>query len=314
MNKTIKTVLKIILWPLVQYKNKLFHKKIQKLQENPKELASFYYRRHFKRNLDWNNPIELNEKIRWMQFNTDISLWTRLADKYLARFYVAEKGYSDILVKLYAVWDNAYDIDFENLPNSFVLKTNHGCGEIILVKDKNEIDQKDVRKKMAEYMERPFGYEHAEIQYFNIPRKIIAEELLTITYPFSSSMVDYKFYCINGEPMVCGVFYNRDAITHKTESSFYDMDWQLHTEWRRMDLDGGQGEIPCPATFDKMKQACRDLCKDLPFCRLDFYESNEKLYFGEFTFTPAVCAGGSMNKKLCYELGKKLILPNISDK
>lgn len=313
MNKNIKTVLKNILWPLVQYKKMLYKKKIHKLQENPKELASFHYRCHFKRELDWNNPIELNEKIRWMQFNTDISLWTKLADKYLARFYVAEKGYSDILVKLYGVWDNAYDIDFESLPNSFVLKTNHGCGEIILVNDKKKIDPDKIRKKMAAYMERPFGYEHAEIQYFNIPRKIIAEELLPVKSSFSSTMVDYKFYCINGEPMVCGVFYNRDIETHKTWSSFYDMDWQRHAEWRRTDIEGGQGDVPCPVTFEKMKQACRDLCRDLPFCRLDFYESDAKLYFGEFTFTPATCSGGSMNKNLCYKLGEKLVLPNISN-
>lgn len=158
-------------------------------------------------------------------------------------------------------------------------------------------------------MNTPFGHESAETQYFNIPRKIIAEELLPITSGFSNSMVDYKFYCINGEPMVCAVFFNRDPKTHKTWSSFYDMNWLRHPEWRREDIGGGQRDIPCPATFEKMKKACKKLCKDMPFCRLDFYEANGKLYFGEFTFTPATCAGGSMSRHLSYELGMKLVLP-----
>lgn len=310
MNSTIKNVIKFIAGPLYTFKQKKMQQKLQALQSTPKELAAFLYKRSFGRALNWANPIELNEKIRWIEFNTDISLWTRLADKYLARFYVEDHGYSDILVKLYGVWDKAEEIDFETLPKSFVIKTNHGCGEVIIVKDKNKVDLEVIRQKMKDYLSKVFGYSHAEIHYLNIPRKIIAEELLPITSSFSSSMVDYKFYCINGEPYVCGVFYNRDSVTHKTWSSFYDMNWNRHEDWRQKGIGGGQGDVPCPQTFELMKQACRDLCKDMPFCRLDFYESEGKLYFGEFTFTPATCSGGSMNKKLCFELGKKLVLPS----
>lgn len=309
MRNKIKKIIKTIFRPIDNYRTNRIKRTRVRLSSTPKKLVEYLYKLNFNREINWDNPIELNEKIRWIQFNTDTSLWTKLADKYLARFFVQEKGYESILVKLYGVWKNAEDIDFNMLPDSFVIKTNHGCGEVIIVKDKKTTNLEDIRSKMKMYLCEDFGLETAEMHYRTIPRRIIAEELLQITSPFSTSMVDYKFYCINGEPKVCGVFFNRDPMTHKTWSSFYDMDWQRHPEWRRNDIDGKQGDVPCPKTFAQMKQACRDLCNDIPFCRLDFYESDGKLYFGEFTFTPAVCSGGSMNKTLCYKLGEKLVLP-----
>lgn len=310
MNANLKKIMKSLLFPIVILRKKRHNRKVKMLEAHPRELASYLYKRSFGRNINWNNPQELNEKIRWIQFNTDISLWTRLADKYLARSYVQQKGYSNLLVDLYGVWDKAEDIDFDSLPDSFVIKTNHGCGEVIIVKNKHDVDLEDIRLKMKAYIKNAFGYSHAETQYYNIPRKIIAEQLLPVTSLFSSSMVDYKFYCLNGEPIVCGVFYNRDSKTHKTCSSFYDMNWIHHPDWRENGIGGFQVEVPCPKTFELMKKACRDLCKDIVFCRLDFYEADDKLYFGEFTFTPATCSGGSMSKKLCLELGKKLLIPN----
>lgn len=312
MNNKTKNMLRKFLYPYLCYREKRIQQKRKELRDTPKALAAYLYKQHFFRKLDWNNPTELNEKIRWIQFNTDITIWTRLADKYIARFYVEEKGYSNILVKLYGVWNKADDIDFKTLPNSFVLKTNHGCGEVIIISDKRKIDLEEVRDKIDKYLAEPFGYKYAETQYLSIPRKIIAEELLDNTSEFSASTVDYKFYCLNGEPYVCGVFYNRDLKTHTTWSAFYDMKWIRHPEWRKSSIGGGQNDVPQPRSFNKMKQICRDLCKGMPFCRLDFYESNGKPYFGEFTFTPANCSGGSMAKELCVELGKKLILPQVT--
>ena len=278
-------------------------------RNNPQWLANFRYRHSFGRNINWERPTEFNEKIRWMQFNTDTSKWSLLADKYRVREYLIGKGYEDILVNLFGQWDAAEDIDFEILPNSFVLKTNHGYGEVIIVKDKSQINQKKVRDKMRYYLSTPYGYETVEPHYLRIKPCIIAEELLPNDSVFSSSIVDYKFYCFSGEPVICGVYYNRDSKTHETQSSFYDMDWHLHPDWQDPRKKTRCVEVPRPKYFDQMRKLCRDLCSEFPFVRLDLYESCDKLYFGEFTFTPGACSGGSLNPILFDVYGKMINLP-----
>lgn len=273
-------------------------------RSHPQWLANYMYRCSFGRNINWDHPIEFNEKIRWMQFNTDTSIWTLLADKYTVRKYLKEKGYEHILVKLLGKWDNADDIDFGALPNSFVLKTNHGYGEVIVVKDKKNIDEKSIRERMRTYLATPFGYETVEPHYLLIQPCILAEEYLPSDISFSKSILDYKFYCFGGQPVNCGVYYNRNIQTHETQCSFYDMNWHLHNEWKNPRKGAKSIEIPEPENFDEMKNLCYELCKDFPFVRLDLYESNKKIYFGEFTFTPAACTGGSLNPSLFSKYGE----------
>lgn len=279
-------------------------------KEHPMWLANKLYKKKFGRSINWEHPIEMNEKIRWMQFFTDTTSWSRLADKYQVRKYIQEKGYGNILIPLLGVWTEAKDIDFSKLPNSFVIKTNHGSGDVFIVKDKKDIDLEELRSKLKYYLEKPFGYASVELHYLNIRPCIIAEEMLPIDTVFSSSMVDYKFYCINGKPYCCAVFYDRDPITHLTNSTFYDMKWNRHDEWRSPHVTTPSKDIPKPFTLEYMIQACYDLASDFIFVRLDFYEVNKQLYFGEFTFTPAGLTGGSASRKLCEEIGCLMILPS----
>lgn len=277
---------------------------------SPKKLSEKLYRRRFGRNIDWAHPRELNEKIRWMLLNTDTSMWTLLADKYKVREVVRQKGYGGILVPLYGVWEKASDIDFSQLPDSFVMKTNHGSGHVFTVLDKSKADLESIRKDLADFLKEPFGWKAAELQYYNIPRRIIAEKVLPNDKPFSSSIVDYKFYCFNGEPFLCGVFYDRGK--HKN-ASFYDMDWHRHDEWRTPSLaDVPQKEIPRPETFEQMRKACKGLAAEFPFVRMDFYEAEGKLYFGEYTFTPAALGGGSLSLEILEKMGDLLELPEPS--
>ncbi len=263
---------------------------------SPKWVANRRYRKKFGRNIDWNNPIEFNEKIRWMQFYTDTSLWSLLADKYRVRNYLEKQGFSELLVKLYHVWDTANDIDFESLPDSFVLKTNHGYGEVIIVTNKQSANLEEIRHKIQKYLDTPFGYETAEPHYLRIKPVIIAEELLPNDSSFSTSIVDYKFYCFHGKPYCCGVFYDRNTNKNAT---FYDMNWNRHDEWRAERLRNmPQKDVPCPTTLTQMINACEKLASPFPFVRMDFYESNGKLYFGEFTFTPAALSGGSLSEEV----------------
>lgn len=306
-NNSLKTMAKMLLYPfLILYRKRCY----DYAKKHPKQWADKLYKRNFGRSINWEHPTEFNEKIRWMQFYTDTSEWSMLADKYRVRDYLKGKGYGHILVKLYGKWDKAEDIDFDSLPDSFILKTNHGYGEIIIVKDKKQSDLSEIRKKMQRYLDTPFGIETAEPHYLKIKPCIIAEELLVQDGNLSSSLIDYKFYCFHGIPEACGVFYDRNLETHRNGFTPYDMNWMKHEEWRREDITKPCKDIPRPATFELMRQVCKDLASQFPFVRMDFYEVNGKLYFGEFTFTPAALSGGSFSKEKVKDWGEKIIYKN----
>lgn len=292
--KKLKLLVKILLYPFYT-----LYKEFQYIyaKNNPQKWADKLYKKNFGRTINWKTPIEFNEKIRWIQFNTDTSEWSLLADKYRVRDYIKSKGYEHILIKLYGKWDKAEDIDFNTLPNSFVLKTNHGYGEIIIVKDKSKTNLENIREKIKNHLKTPFGIWTSEPHYLKIKPCIIAEELLIQDNRLSSSLIDYKFYCFNGIPDTCGVFYDRNVETHENAMTPYDMEWKKHEEWKKDEILTPCKDIPKPLTLELMKQACKDLASQFAFVRMDFYEVKGKLYFGEFTFTPAALSGGSINNK-----------------
>ena len=171
---------------------------------NPKFAANVEFKKFFGRYINWKEPKDLIEKIYWMELNTDTSLWTLCADKYKVRDFIKERGCEDILVNMYGKWDDPNDIDFDKLPNSFVLKANNGCGTVMIVKDKNTLDFEKTKKTLKEWIKRPYGYSSAQLHYSNIECCIIAEELLPMDEQYKSisqnSIVDFKICCINGIP------------------------------------------------------------------------------------------------------------------
>lgn len=275
----------------------------------PKKVINTRYKHRYGRPIDWNNPKEMNEKIIWMQFNGDTSKWSELADKYKAREYLKNKGYKDILVPLLGVWANASDIDFNSLPCSFVLKTNHGYGDVIIVKDKSTINKEFVRHKIQSALQQTFGITTIEPHYTLIKPLIIAEQILNQHSCHSTSLIDYKFYCAGGEPICCGVFYDRDPLTHAANSTFYDLTWARHDEWKSTIIKSQSKDIPKPVNLNRMISICKDLSHNFPFVRLDFYEVDNKLYFSEFTFTPAAYTGKTLSDEICELISEKIILP-----
>lgn len=275
---------------------------------NRKWYANYLYKCDFGRNINWKNPTEYNEKLRWMTVCSDTTLWTILSDKYKVKKYLVEKGYEDIVPKLYGCWDNVDDINFENLPNSFVLKTNHGCGGVFVVKDKSICDISVIKKGLSLAIKQRFGEIYGEFHYFGIKPLIIAEEYLPNDNKASTSIVDYKFYCFNGKPINCAIFYDRDVASHNRSGAMYDMDWNMHPEWLDPSLNYESKDMPKPVHFDYMIKLCEELSKGFPFVRLDLYEANGKVYFGEFTFTPAAMNGGSLNPDLFLEYGSMIDL------
>lgn len=275
---------------------------------NPKWAISIIFRRVLHKKMDWNNPKDFNEKVNWLKIYGDSDEWASLTDKYAVRDYIKERGLEEILVKLYGVWDNAEDIDFDSLPNQFVLKTTNGCNTVMLVTDKSKLDIADVRKKFNEWLKFPMGYATVEPHYFKIKPRIIAEELLQNDNPESTSLIDYKFICTDGVPRMIMICADR-VLGERMSCSFYDMDWNYLPEQSLGQHAGNVVKVSKPACYDELLRVCRSLAKGHPQVRVDLYVTGNHVYFGEMTFT---FQGGYIDyitpEKLL-ELGNSITLP-----
>lgn len=252
----------------------------------PKQLASIYYRNVSNKKLNWKAPRDLNEIINWMKFNSDTTIWTQLADKYRVREYVESCGLEHLLVKLYGVWEKADDIDFSSLPNKFVLKTNHGSGTNLLVRDKSRLNIDEVKKQLNSWLRLKFGQETVEFHYLDIKPLIIAEELLEEhNNQYSDTLVDYKIWCFNGEPHYIWTCYNRTESS--TYVSLYDIDWNYCPKGSIFNdhYRDGKGIVPKPKCLEQMLEAARILSSGHPQARIDFYVVDDRLYLGEITMS-----------------------------
>lgn len=235
---------------------------------------------------DFKNPKNLIEKIYWMQLNTDTCLWTRCADKYQVRQYVEEKGCNDILNVLYGVWNNAEEIDFSTLPSEFVLKTTNGCGQVLLVKNKQSLPVEETKKLLNNWLKLQFGYSGGELHYTRIKPRIIAERIIPNTSVFSDTIVDYKIWCINGEPLYIFVAYNRRGM--KINMALFDTNWSPVPEYLKNtsnDIYNPDDTIPKPTALNEMLEYARKLSSEFKEVRVDFYELEGKPIFGELTFS-----------------------------
>lgn len=252
------------------------------MYRNPRKLASILYYDTFKKHINWKNPKDLNEKINWLAFNTDTSLWSLCADKYRIREYIKEKKCDELLVKLYGKYDSAKDIDFDNLPEKFVLKPNHGYGNVIIVKDKSQINKEDIIKQLQGAIDTPWGYETAEPHYLRIKPCIIAEELLEVSD--SHGLIDYKVWCFNGKPFYVFTCSDRNIVTHEVTLNLFDLHWNRINNYLTPKYRNNL-YVPKPFNLNDILRYAEILSKPFPIVRVDFYEVNGKVYIGELTFT-----------------------------
>lgn len=232
--------------------------------------------------LDWNNLKTWSEKMQWIKLYDATPIKTRLADKFLVRSWIAEKIGDEYLIPLIGVWDNFDDIDFDAMPNQFVLKCNHGCAMNIVCRDKKTFDIESAREKINAWMSVDFGTSYFEPHYSNIKRKIIAEKFMTDGESFD--LTDYKFLCFDGKPMYCFYAQNR---TNDLTIDYFDMDWN-HMDFERTETPQSKHpeQIQKPKNFELMKKIAADLSKNFIHVRVDLYEIEGQIYFGEMTFTP----------------------------
>lgn len=261
------------------------------IMRNPqKEMDRCYALQMQGKKINWSNPSDLAEKIYWMELNTDVSEWTRCTDKFLVREYVKECGYEDALTKLYGRWNNAKDIDWDVLPNQFVLKTNHSCGTVIVVKDKTRLNIRKTIRTLNQWLSIPYGYSGGQLHYVSIKPCIIAEELLVPNENEKrlspKSLIDYKFWCFGGHVESVWVAYDRSHIDG-VSMKLYDLDWN---ELRDKLISSNyytyqETDIPKPKCLRQMIEMASRLSKPFPEVRVDLYVINDKPYFGELTFS-----------------------------
>lgn len=235
--------------------------------------------------LNLKKPKTFSEKIQWLKLYGFKSEYTKMVDKVAVKNIVASKiGFEHIIPTL-GIWNNFDEINFDTLPERFVLKTSHGGGGggVVVCPDKNLFDKNNARKVINKSLRKDISRSYREKPYHDVPRCILAEKYLT--NGLDKDLPDYKFYCFNGEPHYCQVIRDRHS---KETIDFYDMEWK-HQKFVGLNptAQNGQSPVACPINFKTMQNICRQLAKNIPFVRIDLYEVNSQVYFGEITFYPA---------------------------
>lgn len=236
----------------------------------------FYLKMNKKLNLK--KPETFNEKLQWIKLYDRNPIYTIMADKFASKRFISKKIGEEYIVKLLGgPWYSFDEIDFEMLPESFVLKTNHDSGGVMLCKDKKNFDKDKARSFFEQHLNNKYYYSSREWPYKNIRPCIFAEELLDDGS--GDAIYDYKFFCFNGEPKI--MYLSRDK-SEEPRTDFFDMEYN-HLNMRMRDKNS---DIPPekPDNFEEMKCLSRKISKNIPHVRVDFYTIGEKIYLGETTF------------------------------
>lgn len=271
-----------------------------------KSYIKLYYRLRVGRKLNMDNPTTLNEKLQWMKFNYRFPLQTIVSDKYLVRDYVENKIGIEYLIPLYGNWLNFDDIDFDALPDQFVLKCNHDSGGLAICKDKKTFYQENAKKKINKSLKDNFFYIGREYQYKNIIPRIICEKFISDN---GNVPMDYKIYCFNGKPdviLVCKNRFRNDS--HRAQYLYFDQNWNF-VPLNKGDELSENPNIEKPKNLDKMLSIARKLSEDFIFARIDLYNIEGKIYFGEITLTPNSGFDPDITEETDLYFGNKLEIP-----
>lgn len=255
--------------------------------------------------INFENPVTFNEKLQWLKFYNQDPIITKCADKHLVKDYVKKIIGDEYIIPTIGVWDNSNSIDFNALPDKFVLKTNWGSGQNIIVTDKTKINKNEIKEKLNLWTrpENNHYYDTFEWSYKNIQPKIIAEKYITSK---ENDLYDYKIMCFNGKPKLLFVCSERFK---KLKVTFFDTKWKKLPFTRK--YESSNNKIKKPKNLKKMLNISKKLAKNFPFVRVDLYSTGEKIYFGELTFYPGNGTETFTPEIWDYKLGKYLKLPKI---
>lgn len=246
-----------------------------------KVFLSLIYKYRFGKSLNWKNPQTFNEKLNWLKLYDRKPEYTRMVDKYLVKEYVSNIIGDSYIIPTIGVWDSPSDIDWDSLPMQFVLKTTHGGGNsgVIVVKNKKLVSKNDIVAKLKNAMKQDIYQSLREWPYKNVEKRIIAEQYLEdADY---KELRDYKFFCFDG--VVKALFVATERNTGNVKFDYFDADFN-HLDIVQSHPMSGRN-IDKPVCFDEMKVISAKLSKGIPQVRIDLYEVNGKVYFGEMTFS-----------------------------
>ncbi|AVR00344.1 hypothetical protein OBCHQ24_15480 [Oceanobacillus iheyensis] len=269
-----------------------------------KALIKKRFRKRLGREVNLIHPIKFNDKLQWLKLNWRDPLATKCADKFEVREYVEKMIGSDYLNELYGVYESIDEINIDKLPKSFVLKGTHGSGFNIICKDKNKMDWKLEFKKMKRWLKTNYYWRNREWVYRDIKPRIICERYMEEKE--SGELRDYKIFCFNGEPKIIEVDFDR-FDNHKR--NFYDLKWHLIDLEIQYPSDGNVN-IKQPKTLEKMIELSKILSKNFPHVRVDFYNLDDQIIFGELTFFHESGMGKFYPPEFELEMGNYINLPN----
>ena len=271
-----------------------------------KPYLQLYYLMKLKKKLDFKNPKSFNEKLQWLKLYDRKNIYTTMVDKYEAKEYVAQRIGQEYIIPTLGVWERVEDIDFDALPQKFVLKCTHDSGGLIVCRDKSKLDLEKTKKILAKSLKNDFYIEAREWPYKNVKRRIIAETYMEDETQ-KKGLVDYKFYCFDGKPQF--LYISKGLEDHATASiSFLNLDWTF-APFQRSDYKGFETLPEKPAGYETMLKLAEQLSAGSSFLRVDLYEIGGKIYFSELTFTPC---GGTMRfapTEWDNKIGEMLTLP-----
>lgn len=263
---------------------------------------------HFGRKLNLDNPRTFNEKIQWLKLHYCPDDYSIMVDKIKAKEYVASIVGDEYIIPTLGVWDDADKVDFETLPDRFVIKCNHNSGlGTYICKEKSQMDVHNVRDGLRTGLKEKFYKMAHEMQYKNVKPMILAEQYMEDESGFE--LKDYKFFCFNGIVKFLKVDFDRFTGEHR--ANYYDLDWNILPFDEVICPRNEKKIIQKPENFAKMIDIAKALSKNLPFVRVDLYNINGKIYFGELTFTPNGGMGPFDPDSWDAIIGDYLVLPNI---
>ena len=287
------------------YQQKHYYEKLPE-SAYPGELGLWYKAMTGRTLENIEHPVTFNDKMQWLKLHDNTEVKAICADKYRVRGYIEQAGLPDLkLAPLLGAWDRAEDIDFDALPKAFVLKQNAACHLNLIVKDKSKLDIEKTRATMKTWLEITFGFEGMELQYLKSPKKIIAEAYLE---GLDGNLYDYKIYCFNGAPAYVEVIGDRDLVKHTGYEAFFDLDWNIQ-EFATASYPIYPKPPERPKNLDRMIEIARVLSKPFPFVRVDLYNLDGEIYFGELTFTSTNGIGRWVPQGTNERLGEMLRLP-----
>lgn len=251
------------------------------------------YFRGYHRLINFKNPKYFGEKIQYLKLYGNLEQFTKYADKYAVRDYISSMIGEEYLIPLIAVYDSTDEINYEKLPSSFVLKLNTGSGYNIIVNNKNELDKNKTSKKINYWLNENFYKIRKEYQYKNIDNKILCEQFINDK---NGELLDYKFFCFDGKVQLIKVDVDR-FDGHK--ANFYDVNWNI-LDIKEGNFQNSEKIIEMPLNFNEMVEIAEKLASTFQFVRVDLYNVDGKIYFGELTFTPA--SGANAFKPIEYDL------------